>query len=275
MRKLILLLGLVTLANGLFASPIMLENEEMQMGRESHGGDRVGLEFIASARAGIEALISMGVKIPTSDLKNILDKSLIASTDEDLLIDRNNNKQISTAINYFDTESRPIIRINSAKWNSLSLNNKRALAVHELLCLLKLEKTYDYKYSSYLSNEILDSQLSANGFVCKNDLLKLSKEQLDQLLGNYQYENYPITLKIFVDYRSKNVKYIHEIKNPMIGTFTTAQALTVCSKKGLPNLYLPIAGGLVTYAVNDKQLQVELNGIDNDGPLQNYNKLQD
>lgn len=243
------------------AIPMMGEGEMPEKGRESHGGDRAALEFLSSAREGISIIKTSKLhSMPVSSeiLEKLLDSVLIEVTNDELKIDRDDNIQSSTAINFYNDQGVPVIRINKTNWLRMSSDEKIALSIHELLCLLKVEKTYDYKYSSRFSLDILNRQLKSDGYVCDDKFSELNNKQQVNLINTFVGNNNIFTLRLFYDYRANRVKYIFDMDNTMIGRHTTSQSTTLCKKQGVPNYIMPIADTLFTLELDGDDIHVKM-----------------
>ena len=132
-----------------------------QAGTEGHGGDEVGIQFQQAFRAGMLEILKRPDFIPLANLKSL---AALEGTAKILVIDCPANKkcpvnffvsingvpQESIAINDPDNQ---IIFINRTRWNQVrNVHVLEAIALHEMLSLLKLEDTGKYEISGrYLS----------------------------------------------------------------------------------------------------------------------------
>lgn len=123
--------------------------------KDRGGGDEVGLDFLASTqrilekKSSHEKIASLLKKIPLQDL---MEKTKVLVTDLDLVVAMDGVLQKSIAINDPSTFT---IQINRKRWNNLKDDSiKEAIALHELLSLIRIESTGDYPISGmYLTLE--------------------------------------------------------------------------------------------------------------------------
>lgn len=112
------------------------------------GGNSVGLEFLSLAKMAITSLDTskLETKINKQLLFSTIDNAKIIVTHEKLFVSQDGVTQECDAKNYPDTQT---IVINEERWNDIKDGSRKIdLSVHEVLGLLKLEKTGSYLYSS-------------------------------------------------------------------------------------------------------------------------------
>ena len=124
-------------------------------GRETgNGGDPLELEFKRSAQEAIQDVKADPEKYPR--LKDVdLMKTILGTdvhvVDQPLFVKKGEVSKESTAMNYNGPDT---ILINRQRWSEIvDAKIRRALALHEVLGLLKIEGTGDYSISQvYLKN---------------------------------------------------------------------------------------------------------------------------
>ena len=119
------------------------------------GGDEIGIEFLT--------LFSQALKNiqdgDNAELKKLLKKNFgpkvakiqVVVVDEPLPVGVNGAIQESTAVNY---PMLNLIKVHRARWNKVpSLHAKESLVLHEILSLLGLEATGDYRFSALYASQ--------------------------------------------------------------------------------------------------------------------------
>ncbi len=222
------------------------KNQEL-MGRESHGGDSLGMEVVSAIEAGMAKFRKLdgGFPLTQNEAQRTLSLLKVIITDDTLEVEHDGNQQISSAINFIQKDGTPVIKVNRAQWKQLTSNMKDALALHEFLSLHGLERTFVYKYSARISKNIVTNELMTAGFICSPKFEPLTQNELSSLFGHYKVDGGIIFLQLFIDYNDHSVKFVHELKSDMLGHFTTSSETQLCYNKKQNRYYLPIAGSLL------------------------------
>lgn len=119
-----------------------------------HGGDDVALEFVESFRIAVRFMehsqAALYRELGGTRLREALRNATILATDEDLEVSVEGHRQQTVAKNFFDTR---LVLVNRARWAAIRDPHLReAIALHEILGLMGLERSGFYEYSSrYLS----------------------------------------------------------------------------------------------------------------------------
>lgn len=121
--------------------------------KETGGGDEVGIEFQSSFAKALR-------EIQNGTLKGHIDPDLLSATalktsvivvDEALRVTAQGITQDSIATN---DPARNLIKINRARWKAIrDPRTKEAIALHEVLSLVGLERTGLYEYSGLYASE--------------------------------------------------------------------------------------------------------------------------
>jgi hypothetical protein len=132
-------------------SPVVPIDRDFMGNEGAHGGNDIAFQFASATQNAIDYI--SGTQSPKfNDLKCILltsffNKIKIYVSQEPLFIDNGSIRQKSVIISIPEENT---IYINEKDWNSITdENTKNALAMHELLIFVGLEKTGDYTYSEY------------------------------------------------------------------------------------------------------------------------------
>ncbi len=236
----------------------MSQAREELMGRESHGGDSLAVEVIQSMKIGMSKLEKIDGRLPVEreELEATISKLRVIVTNDLLEVEHEGNKQVSTAINFYQNSNTPVIKINRQMWKGMTTALKHALALHELLSLHAIERSFVYSFSSKIYRNILRNELRNAGYICDANFDLISQTELSQLLGSYSYDGGVISFKIFVDYMDNSIKYIYKLKNQMIGEFTTSSDSQLCFNKELKRYYLPMAGSLIELEMSSDNISL-------------------
>jgi hypothetical protein len=116
--------------------------------KETGGGDEVALDFQRSFATALRAVQEgkIGGIFTANQLLEVSQKTKIMVVEERLTVESGGIQQDSIAVN--DPASAQI-RINRARWNGLKDGHlKEAVALHEMLSLLRIERTGYYEYSA-------------------------------------------------------------------------------------------------------------------------------
>ena len=223
------------------------------------GGDEVGLEFQASFNTALENLKTNNSPaynvIYHSDIKDIFKKAKIITVDDALDVTVKDLIQTSVAINIPSTNT---VMINRSRWNNITdFYLKEAIALHEILSLVKLEQTGSYPYSAqYLAMMGSDSKRIAK---------ELSVDRIKQLSAknpkSVPYEN----LKAFFDEASSAANLDDfDVKGDSTSN-QTCQGVTRTYQFGasFPNMFKDVVGK----APIAKENVVVADEIEDRGPL--------
>ncbi len=173
MRKFILLFGILITASAHAGG-----------GTVGNGGNEVALDFLNSAK---KMLSIYGSELKTypqlkgKDLGKVVEKAQILVSSTSLFLEINGIKQESTAVNFKDPLT---IVISEKRWANIKENAiKEALALHELLGLVGVEKTGVYFISKkYL---IKNGVICSEG-LCENQSALGTDETFCRFLNNWQ-----------------------------------------------------------------------------------------
>lgn len=161
MKNLILKLTLLTC---LISSVVQARN----LGTEGHGGDEMGLDVQRSMAIAVgeihQADVELFKKITRKELEELIMVAKIVIVDQNLPVLIDGVQQASVATNDPATK---IIYVHRQRWKEISESRlKQAIALHELLSLVKLEDTGFYPYSGpYLIRFGLNQEAIATGVV--------------------------------------------------------------------------------------------------------------
>lgn len=166
---------IVSFICGLILSNIVgLSPTRASMGGETGGGgNEAGLAAASSLRQAIADLKALSPEhFPTvnlGELEAMGQKAIIVIVDEPLVVNGPGYTQISTATNILG-EQTPLIKVNSARWNKIGdAIEKKSLMAHELLSLLGLEATGNYRISAEYERILRsrpDGSNSYNEYAC-------------------------------------------------------------------------------------------------------------
>lgn len=158
--------------------------------------------------------------LPSKRLFNLLASVKILVSDDILYVERNGIKQESTAVNY---PKENTIIISKPLWSAIKSNiKKEALALHELLSLLGLESTGDYRYS-----QIYYDKLKPTVNVQYKDLMK--PRVLNEL------EDPKVVITVFEDFTTAFVYLNNKILQKVIKQFSNKVQIVVRNR---PNTLL-------------------------------------
>ena len=142
-----------------------------------NGGNEIALEFFNAGKRALQIynkVLSTYPELKGKDLVQALEKTQILVSSTTLYVDKDGVRQESTAMNF---ENPSTIVVHDKKWKRISqLAIKEALALHEVLGLVGIEKTGDYHISKgYLQfvnvpckNDICDgSEAKESGTYCR------------------------------------------------------------------------------------------------------------
>jgi hypothetical protein len=130
------LLALVAVSNDAFAW------------KETGGGDEVALEFRQAFAASLRTIKEGRIrgKFSVGDLERAVEKANLVVVDEPLTVRFQDLTQESVAVN---EPANWLIKINRGRWNSLkSAKLQEAIALHEVLSLIGIERTGYYEVSA-------------------------------------------------------------------------------------------------------------------------------
>lgn len=166
----------------LFSDLARAESKEV-----GNGGNEVGIEFLNSALTAIQIygnFLAEHNETKKVDLLNLLKTADVLSVQHPLYVEKDGITQESTAVN-FPKQNK--ILVNENRWKAISSEVIReALALHELLGLVGIEKTGDY----HISRGYLD----ITGVICDEDLCdnRESREiQTDQIYCRIDNHRFP------------------------------------------------------------------------------------
>jgi hypothetical protein len=141
-------LMLITFFVGISANA--LSTNLIQGNEGAYGGDEIGLEFKSLARMSL-----IEIEREHADLAKlfsvrrailVLDSAEVLAVEENLELDVNGVRQQVVVVNYPKTKK---VIINRSRWQAISnLKAKQALALHEVLSLIGVERTGHYPISS-------------------------------------------------------------------------------------------------------------------------------
>lgn len=114
------------------------------------GGNEVGLDFTAMAKAALHDLRALDPPLTSQDhiqqMEEVLGKAKVIALSSTLQVPVDLIVQNSVAVNFPDTL---VIEIDADRWDSIGdVRTKKSIAIHELESLLRLESTGIYKLSS-------------------------------------------------------------------------------------------------------------------------------
>lgn len=119
------------------------------------GGDEIALEFqqyAAQALKDIQSQPEAFQKYSLKEISSILSDIQIVVVDESLDVETNELIQNSVAVNIPD---KNLIFVNRARWKAVEdVRMKKAISLHELLSLKKIEQTGYYPFSSKYLNSL-------------------------------------------------------------------------------------------------------------------------
>ena len=128
-----------------------------------NGGNETALDFLKSAKQMLSIysnVLKTYPQLKKHNLGSILDKTTVLVSSTPLNVELRGQIQEVTALNFKNPKT---IIINEKRWNAIkSTPVKEALALHELLSLINVEKTGTYFISK--------NYLVKNGINCKEDL---------------------------------------------------------------------------------------------------------
>ncbi len=228
----------------IYTSLVFSRPGELTEGRESHGGDGVGIDFVNSLNYSIDRLIRIDGTFPIEEelLNQTLKKLLVVVTDETLEVTHNEQSQVSTAINFINEAGRPVIKVNRIQWLKHGKMVREALALHELLSLHGLEKTYDYKYSNKISANIMNVSQSIVDHTCSNLFKQLSEEEKKEIFSSFGTRDEKLAIRFFVDSRTQSTKYLLDYKKTVSEMETTSDETTLCNGLNKDHFYIPVEG---------------------------------
>lgn len=117
-------------------------------GTEAHGGDEVGLEFLALMKTAVgDAAADSGLRarFERAGLGAKLSAVKVVTTDQPLIVEAFGIRQESVAVN---EAGKALIQVNRGRWKAISSESlKKAIALHEALSLVGLESTGSYPIS--------------------------------------------------------------------------------------------------------------------------------
>jgi len=142
-------------ATGLQVKQIDLEKLLKKGPDVTGGGNDVGLDFQAAALRALQNLKPgiLDEKTQKAVLEKIKSSQFMEAKQSLSVIDANNREQDAIAVNIPDANSVYVDK----KWNGLAREEVRqAMALHEVLSLLRIEKTGDYHISAQLKNAMTE-----------------------------------------------------------------------------------------------------------------------
>ncbi len=145
-------------------------------GDSGNGGNKDGLAFTAAALRGIKNLPSdvASDELKEKILETLKSAKVIVVSEKLYVKDENGKTQESTATNFSKTKT---IYVNGPGFNSLMREEERQpFAVHEVLCLMGLEKTGDYHISAALRN----TQIAAGFSATTEQVAKMNLKSIEE-----------------------------------------------------------------------------------------------
>jgi|GEM_PF-5027533 hypothetical protein len=140
------------------------------------GGETVGLEFQAAAYRALQNADSTLLDKATYQraIETIRNARFLVTKEKLTVLDQNGREMNPVAVNYPNLQS---IYIDAEKWNGIAHEDVRqSLSFHEVLSLMKIEKTGDYHLSSRLKN----IQISSANLIKANAVVAMDTRQLEQ-----------------------------------------------------------------------------------------------
>ncbi|HLD99197.1 MAG TPA: hypothetical protein VJB59_02995 [Bdellovibrionota bacterium] len=142
-------------------------------GESSGGGDPIALEFKQAAYSAAREVLAMNL-VSSSILQNLIptiDSAQVFVTADALSVALNNFQQQSAAVNM---PADLLILVNPQRWSAIQDNDTRkALALHEILSLMKLERTADYS----ISGRYLDTLTKRSSSIDSAGLVAIRSEK--------------------------------------------------------------------------------------------------
>lgn len=134
--------ALLILMGGFFANA-------QRLGTETHGGDEIGLEFHRAVKAALEDIQAnhpdLYEQIRGLNLDSFKPKVMVV--EKPLVVTVNGVRQSSVAVNT-SGKGKDLVQVNRPRWRGIrNPVLMRGVALHEVLCLKKLEKTGEYPIS--------------------------------------------------------------------------------------------------------------------------------
>lgn len=127
-------------------------------GNVGNGGHPIALDFLQSANKVVTDVnrdAHLFPELQGINFQKILKEVKVVVTDEDLLVEIEGKKQASTAMNFPDTNT---VLINRSLWQQIpNRAQKLSLSFHEILGLVGLEKSGDYRISSRYQDKNLQN----------------------------------------------------------------------------------------------------------------------
>lgn len=153
-------------------------------GTVGNGGNEAALDFLNSAKRMLSIYGSELKTYPQlkgKDLGKVVEKAQILVSSTSLFLEINGIKQESTAVNF----KNPLtIVINEKRWANIKEDAiKEALALHELLGLVGVEKTGVYFISK---NYLMKNGVICSEGLCENQSALGADETFCRFLNNWQ-----------------------------------------------------------------------------------------
>lgn len=211
-----------------------------------NGGNEVGIEFEAAFQTALQTMKEKNVGNKYSyilkiNFKKSLPRLKIVSVDQLLISEADGITQESTAINF---PANQLIKINSERWKSISNQYiKQGLALHEVLSLLGIEGTGNYRYSAIYASEFgVSSESLEQRFQVSTETEEYSKN-----VGGYKVDYKVIATARWLT----NLNYFEAVRidysvlvngNATFGSDSISGRLFLCSydKTQLPKDFLKI-----------------------------------
>lgn len=159
-----------------------------------HGGNGIAIDFKRAADRALEFLNQSDnpklIELARYDLKGVLNSVNIVVTEHDLFVIKDGSRQKSAAMS--DTKLKTIF-VNQTKWMSYNAEIKEALALHELLVFVGLEKTamYNYSYLLAMSRRHSCNDMSDCSYECRlsKNTVGLVESEEEVFIDRIKFQN--------------------------------------------------------------------------------------